>query len=76
MPLSIDTRREVQSKLQQWNKEAAMHFCGLAQRGARFTNVVYPTGLRMVIAEISGERAEVPLRQAKELRSAGYKFAA
>lgn len=74
MSLSIDFTRQVQFKLQQWSKESAIHFCRLAKRGANFTNVVYPTGLKTVIAEHNGERAEVMLRAAKELRAAGYKI--
>jgi hypothetical protein len=76
MALSIDTRREVQFTLARWSKESAMHFCRLAQRGAQFTNVVYPTGLKMVVADVNGERAEVPLHQAKKLRAAGFRMAA
>ena len=74
--LSITTRREVAFTIARWNKEAAMHFCRLAQAGAEFANIVYPTGLKMVRAEVNGERAEVALCVAKQLRSAGYKVAA
>lgn len=74
MTLSIETRREVQFTITRWNKESAMHFCRLAKRGATFTNVVYPTGLKMVVADVNGERAKVALRTAKELRANGYKM--
>jgi len=74
--LSITTRREVAFTIARWNKESAMHFCRLAANGATFTNVVYPTGLKMVRAEANGERAEVALCVAKQLREAGYKVAA
>ena len=79
MTISTDTKREVQFKLTQWGKEATMHFCRLAQRdGARFENVTYPTGLKMVRVShwLVGEAAEVPLRQAKELRKNNFKFVA
>ncbi len=76
MTLSIETRREVQFTIARWNKEAAIHFCRLADKGATLTNVVYPTGLRMVCAEAGGEHAEVALSVAKQLRAAGYKVAA
>lgn len=74
--LSITTRREVAFTIARWNKEAAMYFCRLAAKGASFTNVVYPTGLKMVRAEFGGERAEVALCVAKNLRANGYKVAA
>lgn len=75
--ISIETAREVQFTLTRWAKESAMHFCRLAQLpDARFENIVYPTGLKTV--RVShwqlGEGAEVPLLQAKELRSAGYRI--
>ena len=73
--LSITTRREVAFTIARWNKEAAMYFCRLAAKGASFTNVVYPTGLKMVRAEFGGERAEVGLSVAKQLRANGYKVA-
>lgn len=73
--LSNATRREVAFTIARWNKEAAMHFCRLAAKGAAFTNVVYPTGLKMVQAEVNGERAEVDLNVAKQLRANGYKVA-
>lgn len=74
--LSITTRREVAFTIARWNKESAMHFCRLAANGAAFKNVVYPTGLKMVQAEVNGERAEVALSVAKQLRSNGYKVVA
>ena len=73
MELSITTRREVAFTIARQTKEAAMHFCRLAAKGAAFTNVVYPTGLKMVRAELNGERAEVVLCAAKQLRAAGFK---
>lgn len=73
--LSITTRREVAFTIARWNKEAAMYFCRLAAKGASFTNVVYPTGLKMVRAEFGGESAEVALSVAKQLRANGYKVA-
>ena len=73
--LSITTRREVAFTIARWNKEAAMYFCRLAAKGANFTNVVYPTGLKMVRAELGGDRAEVALSVAKQLRAHGYKVA-
>ena len=76
MTLSIETRREVQFKINQWAKESAMHFCRLAQRdGARFENITYPTGLKMVRVShhLLAEAAEVDLRTAKMLRANGYK---
>lgn len=74
--LSITASREVSFAISRMNKEAAMHFCRLAQAGAEFKNAVYPTGLRTVIAEARGEKAEVILCVAKQLRSAGFKVAA
>ncbi len=51
-----------------------MHFCRLAKHGdVEFVNVTYPTGLKTVIAFANGEKAEVNLRDAKTLRSNGYK---
>lgn len=79
MSMSIDLQRDVQAKVQQWSREAAMHFCRLAQRdGARFENVTYPTGLTMVRVShwLLGEAAEVPLALAKQLRRAGFKVQA
>ena len=79
MTMSNDLQRDVQAKCQQMGKEAAMHFCRLAQRdGARFENVTYPTGLKMVRVShyLLGEAAEVPLAQAKQLRRAGFKLVA
>lgn len=75
--LSRDMQKMVQSKMNQWGKEAAMHFCRLAQRDtARFANITYPTGLKMVrvSCHMVGEAAEVPLHQAKELRANGFKL--
>jgi hypothetical protein len=74
--LSITTRREVAFTIARWSKESAMHFCRLASNSATFTNVVYPTGLKMVRAEANGERAEVSLCVAKQLRANGYKVIA
>lgn len=77
--MNTDLQRQVDAKCQQWSKEAAMHFCRLAQRDtARFANVTYPTGLKMVrvSCHMLAEAAEVPLQQAKELRTSGFKFAA
>ena len=74
--MSPDVKKMVEHKVTQWNKEAALHFCRLAQRDtARFQNVVYPTGLKMVrvSCHVVGEAAEVHLRQAKELRANGFK---
>jgi len=79
MSLSIDLQRDVKTKLSQWGKEAAMHFCRLAQREtAQFVNVTYPTGLKMVrvFCPMLGEAAEVPLAQAKQLRRDSYTFRA
>lgn len=76
MNISIETSREVQFKVNQWAKESAMHFCRLAKAGATFANITYPTGLRMVVAEAGGERAEVALRTAKMLRANGFKVVA
>lgn len=79
MALSIDLRRDVEAKLSQWGKESSMHFCRLAQREtAQFTNVVYPTGLKMVRVHCPrlAEAAEVPLSQAKQLRRDSYTFRA
>ena len=73
--LSIIAQQEVAFTLNRWAKEAAMYFCNLAQQeGCQFQNVVYPTGLKMVRASVGSECAEVPLRQAKQLRAAGYKL--
>ena len=79
MALSIDIRRQVESKIGQWAKESAMHFCSIAQReGARFENITYPTGLKMVRVShyLLAEAAEVELRTAKMLRANGYKVVA
>ncbi len=76
MNLSITTQREVAHTIARQSKEAAMHFCRLAQTGAEFSNVVYPTGLRTVIATARGEKAEVALCAAKQLRAAGFKVVA
>lgn len=73
MNLSNETSREVQFTIARQAKEGAMHFCRLATKSAAFTNVVYSTGLKMVRAEANGERAEVALCVAKQLRAAGFK---
>lgn len=74
MSLSIDFQRQVQFKQNQWAKEAELAFCQLAKKpGVVFTNITYPTGLKMVQAEIAGyHKTEVPLRTAKMLRANGY----
>ena len=74
MTISIDIQRMVAFKRNQWNREAEISFCNLATRdGVVFTNITYPTGLKMVKAEIKGyHKTEVPLRTAKILRANGY----
>lgn len=64
---------EVRDTLQRWNKEAAMHFCRMVQRGASLSEVSYPTGLQMVVAQLGSEKAEVEALVAKKLREDGYK---
>lgn len=76
MQLGPDLTKQVQFTINRQAKEAAMYFCRLAAKGATFTNVVYPTGLKMVRAEVNGERAEVALCAAKQLRAAGFKVVA
>ncbi len=76
MQLGPDLTKQVQFTIARQAKESAMHFCRLAAKGATFTNVVYPTGLKMVRAEMNGERAEVALCAAKQLRAAGFKVVA
>lgn len=72
--MSPDLARQVQFAITRHANESAMHFCRLAQRdNVTFTNITYPTGLKMVCAEQGGEKAEVQLRIAKELRAAGYR---
>jgi hypothetical protein len=68
------SRQEVAQRLALWDKEAAIYFCRLAQRGAEFVNVVYPTGLRMVKATIGRETVEVKLQVAKQLRADGWRI--
>jgi hypothetical protein len=74
--LSITAKNEIAFTLTRWAKESAMHFCRLARQGATFSNVVYPTGLKAVIAQVGAEKAEVALITAKQLRAAGYKVVA
>lgn len=74
--ISRDLANQVQSKLRQWDKESAMHFCRLAQiHGSRFENLVYPTGLKMVRVSnpTLAEAAEVQLSVAKQLRRDGFR---
>jgi hypothetical protein len=66
------SRQAVQARVNLWAQESAVHFCRLAKEGAEFTNVTYPTGLRTVVAEARGEKAEVKLGVAKRLRACGY----
>lgn len=73
MALSIDMTRAVKFTMDRWNKEAAGYFCRLARKGASFTNVVYPTGLKMVRAQFGDEHVEVELSAAKKLRADGFK---
>ena len=75
MNLGPDLTKQVQFTIARQAKESAMHFCRLAAKGAAFTNVVYPTGLKTVQAEINGERAEVSLCIAKQLRANNYRVA-
>lgn len=75
MEASRELKQAVKFTINRWDKEAAMHFCRLAAKGASFTNVVYPTGYKAVRAEVNGERAEVALCAAKALRASGYKVA-
>ncbi len=72
--MSPDLTKQVQFAVNRMARESAMHFCRLAQHGdVEFVNVTYPTGLKTVIAFANGEKAEVNLRDAKTLRSNGYK---
>jgi|VirMetMinimDraft_7_1064189.scaffolds.fasta_scaffold177423_2 hypothetical protein len=68
------SRQAVAQRLALWDKTAAIHFCRLAQAGATFENVVYPTGLRMVKATLGKHVAEVKLSAAKQLRADGYRI--
>lgn len=73
MAIGKDFNRQVQCKIDQWNREAMISFCLCAKKtGVIFTNVVYPTGLKMAKAEVGGYSVEVPLRVAKKLRNDGY----
>ncbi len=68
------SRKAVAQRLALWDKEAAGYFCRLATRdGVKFTNITYPTGLRMVRAEVGNEKVEVRLPVAKQLRSDGWR---
>ena len=68
------SRQAVAQRIALWDREAAGYFCRLATReGVQFTNVVYPTGLKMVRAEVGTEKVEVKLPVAKQLRAAGWK---
>ena len=69
------SRQAVNQRLALWDKEAAIYFCRLATRnGVQFTNVIYPTGLKMVRAEVGGEKVEVKLAAAKQLRADGWRI--
>lgn len=68
------SRQAVAQRLALWDKEAASYFCRLAQHGAEFTNIVYPTGLRMVKATLGRETVEVKLAVAKQLRADGWRI--
>ncbi len=75
MAIGIELAKQIQHSVNRRNREEANHFCRLAQSGAEFVNVVYPTGLRTVIATANGQKAEVLLTTAKTLRSSNYKIA-
>jgi hypothetical protein len=70
------SRQAVAERIALWDKGAAIHFCQLAQKGATFQNIVYPTGLRMVKATLGGSTAEVKLNVAKQLRADGWRIRA
>jgi hypothetical protein len=75
MAIGIELAKQIQHSVDRRNRENANHFCRLAQSGAEFVNVIYPTGFRTVIAKANGQKAEVSLTAAKTLRAAGYKIA-
>ncbi len=70
------SRAAINERIALWDKSSAIHFCLLAQKGATFENVVYPTGLKMVKAILGNSTAEVKLNIAKQLRSDGWKIRA
>jgi hypothetical protein len=64
------SRQAVAQRIALWDTEAAIYFCRLATRpGVTFTNIVYPTGLKMVRAAVGNEKVEVKLPVAKQLRA-------
>ena len=71
--ISRELQRMVDATRARWDRESAWHFCHLARKpGVTFENVIYPTGLRNVIARADGQKAEVSLQVAKTLRADGY----
>ena len=68
------SQQAVAERIALWDRGAAIHFCQLAQKGATFTNVVYPTGLKMVKATLGNSVAEVRLPVAKQLRADGWRI--
>ena len=68
------SRQSVQMRIKLWDDSAAIHFCQLAQKGAAFANVTYPTGLKMVRATVGKSTAEVRLAVAKQLRNDGWRI--
>jgi hypothetical protein len=68
------SRQAIAERVALWDKGAAIHFCQLAQKGATFQNIIYPTGLRMVKATHGNSTAEVRLRVAKQLRADGWRI--
>ena len=73
MMISRELQSMVEATRARWDRESALHFCRLARKaGVTFENVIYPTGLRNVIARADGQKAEVSLSTAKALRADGY----